>query len=454
MALPKKVELYPITPEFERVLLWMCCSSPRFWRRVGHALDPESMPSPVGKLVIEAVRAIVADTDQGPSATLTVIQRLRRWQHEGRVSSEQVLEVHDLLDAAEDLGLPSEDSVVAEVAPILRRLLQRDAVTTVMADFAAKGDFSKAVQLIAKADRLGAVEDGLGVRLCQGSGASFAAIERVRNLQRLPLGILDLDNLIGGLPREQLLVFIGGPGAGKSMALSHMAASALPNGLLVGYATLELSDVEVLCRIKANLMGIPIDTVKTGSDDVKKRWEERLDASFGACVVRSFTAGVTTVQDLIAWVAVCEDHEGRTMDLLLVDYADKLCAPYKNKDKDRGYLAMAEVYESLRTFAIERRIWCATASQSGRSSKDQKKKVDLEHVADSMHKVRVADMVITLNDRDDGEQLLFYVAKNRTGKSRFEVGPLPCDFACGAIAPVFWGQQPALDLFPGMPMPS
>jgi hypothetical protein len=45
-------------------------------------------------------------------------------------------------------------------------------------------------------------------------------------------------------------------------------------------------------------------------------------------------------------------------------------------------------------------MWCFTASQAGRPSKDQKKKVDLEHVADSMHKVRVADLVIkgvTLN---------------------------------------------------------
>ena len=53
-----------------------------------------------------------------------------------------------------------------------------------------------------------------------------------------------------------------------------------------------------------------------------------------------------------------------------------------------------------------------------------------------MHKVPVSDLVQTLNVRDDGEQIMFYVAKNRTGKSRQQIGPLPHEFECGRIAPV------------------
>jgi len=56
-----------------------------------------------------------------------------------------------------------------------------------------------------------------------------------------------------------------------------------------------------------------------------------------------------------------------------------------------------------------------------------------------MHKIRVADLVITLNLRDDGgedPQIILYVAKHRTGKSRVEIGPLPTEYERGRLVPI------------------
>jgi hypothetical protein len=60
----------------------------------------------------------------------------------------------------------------------------------------------------------------------------------------------------------------------------------------------------------------------------------------------------------------------------------------------------------------------------------------LEDVADSSNKVRVADKVVTVNPSEDQTECLFFVAKNRTGAARVKVGPLPCNFACGMVAPM------------------
>jgi hypothetical protein len=96
---------------------------------------------------------------------------------------------------------------------------------------------------------------------------------------------------------------------------------------------------------------------------------------------------------------------------------------------------MRDVYEGLRLFAVERNMWCWTASQSKAKGKDKgsKHNRDVESLADSMHKGRVADLVVTLNVNDDGNEVTMFVAKNRTGKSRFAIGPLPTDFALGRM---------------------
>jgi uncharacterized Fe-S cluster-containing radical SAM superfamily enzyme len=65
---------------------------------------------------------------------------------------------------------------------------------------------------------------------------------------------------------------------------------------------------------------------------------------------------------------------------------------------------------------------------------------EVDDVADSMHKVRVADLVLTLTPPNTGEdevtELIHYVAKHRTGKSNVQVGPLRTEFECARIAPM------------------
>jgi hypothetical protein len=126
---------------------------------------------------------------------------------------------------------------------------------------------------------------------------------------------------------------------------------------------------------------------------------------------------------------------GRTLDMLIVDYGDKLVSAHKNKDDKNSYTSARDVFEGLRVYAVEKKLFCWTASQANRQ-KDRKKTLDLNDTADSMHKVRVADLVITINLRNEATEIVFYVAKNRTGKSRGEAGPLPVDFATGRIAPI------------------
>lgn len=424
---------YGFEPEFERALITLCCSRPTMYGRVGSALDPEGIDSEVARLALQAARAIAEDLGRGPDKAVIVIQRLRRWQQQGRVTQEQIEAVNDLFDQAEDAGLPAEESIISEVAPVLRRRYQQAAVEMAMDEYAKRGDFAQVAQIIEKAQRVGEADTSVGTRL---GSASFDAIEQIRHMERLPTGIPELDMVLdGGLWRGAEAMVVGGAGDGKSMFLSHQASEGLMLGLHVLMATLELPEAVVLSRIKSNLTGVPINNILDGQMDVAKQRLENMSGQIGTCVVKYFSPHTTTVEDIKEWLKACEDREGRPVDLLVIDYADKLTAKV---DRDSGeYKAMRVVYEGLRILAVDRKLWCWTASQKRRSAEKGKKKADVDDVADSIHKSRVADMVITLNARgDENDQLLFHVAKNRLGRSHVSVGPLPHDFSCGRVVPV------------------
>lgn len=223
----------------------------------------------------------------------------------------------------------------------------------------------------------------------------------------------------------------------NSIGLNHIAAVNLMNGLFVGYATLELPRAVVLARTKANMTGIPINALLQGDLVQARKILDKMSSRMGTFMVQDFTPYATTVEDIKDWVRRCEDYfDDRPMDLLIVDYGDKLGAK-KGKDDESGYSQGRVVFEGLRIYAADRKMFCWTASQATRQ-KDKRKRLDINDAADSMHKIRVADLVITINPKEEGDllSLLLFVAKHRTGRSRVEVGPFPAAYDVGQLVAI------------------
>lgn len=429
------VEPYNLAPEFERAVLALCCQNPRFWSRVGHVLDLDAMGHPLAKHILVACAQISAEVGHGPSASIIVLQRLQRLVDDGKLRREDIAAVVHLLDQAEDAGLPELEQAVNELVPVVRRRMHSQALIASHAEYAKQGDFESVAQMLERARAVGASDQVAGVRL---GAEAVAEIAKMSTLDRLPTGILELDlQLNDGLARGQLGVAMGDAGSGKSQFLTSQGAEGLRRQLFAGIATLELPQPVQLARVIANLTGVAVNDILevSGHRDEAGRRLREMTPHIGRCSVAEFPPHATTVRDILQWVVQEEDEAGAPMDLLVVDYADKLHEP-RVKDGN-SYVEMRYVYESLRRdIAVAKNMWVWTASQAGRPDKGSAKRIDLQHVADSMHKVRVADLVLTLNVRDDGVQIEFYVAKNRTGKSRFAVGPVPTDFERGRIVPI------------------
>ena len=449
----KRRDPYNFAPGFERAVVFLSCTSATFYGSAGREVDPEQLSSETNTLLMQAVRAIAEELGTSPGNATVVIQRLARWRHEGKVTHEQVIAASDLLDEVELVGVPDAAAVTNELVPVLRNRIERAALHEGIAAQARGDGLSVFVDAAQRAASLGKVDRSLGIEL--GSDAAFDEIERARLLDRLPLGIVELDaQLDGGPPRGTLTVLLAPQKSGKSMFLGHVAASAMRRGQFVAYATLEVDRAEMTARIKANITGVPINTLVREGDTAEARavFTDLRDA-LGPCRVQRFQARHTSVSDLRRWVGDLERVHGRRLDVLVIDYLDKLRAPpSKRAPHAKLYDMMSEVYEEARCWAEETGLWIVSATQSkgrpgnGRAANvpakvDDNTVLDMGDEADSVEKSRIADLFITMNPRDNGNQVLFFVAGNRRGPQRVSAGPVPVDFKVGRIAPVGAAQQ-------------
>lgn len=426
---------YNLDPAFERAVVALACLNQRFYGRICSELDPELFKSDVAKLAMRASRAIFRDVGHGPGSGMIVVQRLRRWVADGKVKFEEVKKVAEMLDDAEDAGLPDPEAVIAELSPIIALRLRDEAVQESIASFGKGGDLTKVVKLEERAARVGQADTSIGTFL---GAASWEEVQSLRHLERLTTGIVELDAVLdGGLQRGGLGMWLAESGGGKSLSLSHTAAACLANGLFVGYISYELPPPLVLARIKANLTGIPTNALMAGQTAEAQRILNAMAPKLGRLVVHELTPYATTVEDLFAWVENAEEFAQREMDLLVIDYADKIGVKKMREDDTSGYNSSRVVYESIRIYAHERKKFAWTASQATRR-KDRKRRLDMNDTADSMHKVRIVDLCVTINPvgeegGDESPEHEFFVAKHRTGRSRISVGPLPSAWEVGQM---------------------
>lgn len=421
---------YYFDPDFENALTWKCITSPGFFGRIGVHIDPDLLGQPHAKLLVRAAHIVNTTTGRGPASATIAIQRLSALSNDGKLALPDLAAVKAWVAKYKndpDSAAVDEDSIVQEVVPLLQKRMKHAAARLMFDRVGKGGDTRKVQEALAAAETIGVNDKSIGVKLGR---ASFDQVRQLRALQKLKTGIADLDFHVGGLTLGHFGVIIGGPGDGKSMGLIHMAAAAMREGYLVAYATLELDEAIVLSRLMANLTGIPIDSVMGAAAEraESKVAELQENGQIGGFIVKYFTPQATTVDDIKEWVGSIKAEFKRAPDLLVIDYVDKMGAPRS----DSEYLGMRDVCEGLRIYGRELSMPVWTASQAKAKGKDHKQ-LGLYSAADSLHKVRVADLVLTFNVTDDRKEIKIFVAKNRVGEAGQIVGPLPTAFALGRI---------------------
>ena len=413
----------------QKALATMLAGRPRVFARIGEDLDPDCLSIAPARNAVRAIRVIAEDTGP-PTSQIPVIQRLRTWMEDGKLTQEDVNAVVDMFDESEEVGLPDENALVGEIAPILRQRARDSAVRRAIDLLPQKESLGEVADDLRRAENIGESRGALAV----GWQQARATLVQEGSFIRLPSGIPELDRkLEGGFERGSLWTWLAVSGGGKSVALTQCAANALLTGVNVCYATLELSKGKTLARLIANLSGVPINRVLNGQMDTALKQLEKLP--LGKLHLDYFTPKLTRIEHIKDFVKRAEDDHGEKFEVVIVDYGDKLTA--KVGHEAGTYHEAGNVWEEYRVWMEAEARWGMTASQAKKQDKKQKEiYLGLDDFADSQNKPRVTDGALAINRRETDLEVRIGCPKNRNGESGWEVGPFPTMFECGRLVPV------------------
>ncbi|MDL2284427.1 AAA family ATPase [Oxalobacter sp. OttesenSCG-928-P03] len=223
-----------------------------------------------------------------------------------------------------------------------------------------------------------------------------------------------------GWGKRELSVLMGPAKSGKTTALMGFGISAAAHlyRYNVLYVTLEVSAEIIADRMDACIADQVMFELDGSVHDVKAKvseWKKKA----GRFVIQEFPSGTMKVSDLRR---VINKHkaDGLIFDLIIVDYAD-LMAP--ERYTDNAIENSKNVYVNLRGLAMEEDVAMLTATQTNREGA-KKMVATMTDVADDFNKVRIADIIISINRTEEERavnQARLYFAAVRNGKGGFSV---------------------------------
>jgi replicative DNA helicase len=425
-------DAYGFDPTFERALAYLICNNRDVFSRIGTYLEPKALKATEAQWLIKAAQAIGSEMGEGPSSDLIVAQRLRAWREAGKLTYEAVLAATDYLEEAINEGLPNIEELINETSVVLKkraRFEKAKAVTSMVAK--PDANFAKIGQELAAIDRIGAIKTTMGETVHDNIIDEIVAANAAA---KFPTGCLELDHITGGGLPVGYTLFLGREKSGKSMVLSSIAAHAYFHGKNVAIATLELATKKQIERVLANILACTLNEVQTGAPIVRARLD-RVKHRLGRLSVSRFSPD-TPVHEITNWVERLQTQWGAKIDLLVVDYADLVGSGKSSKDEN-DYKAAKVVGNAFRDHAVLNDYTAISASQARRSSGTGGRALDMDDASESMHKVRLADLVIAMRMEQDQKDLVdWYIILNRDGTDRVGTGQLPTDRSMARMFPV------------------
>jgi len=212
-----------------------------------------------------------------------------------------------------------------------------------------------------------------------------------------------------GLGRGELGVVIAPTGAGKSMVLAHLGATAVKENKNVIHYTLELSEASVGHRYDSCLSGVSLSELFKYKDEV---FAECQDIA-GNLIIKEYPTKSASVNTIRAHLEKIKKSDQK-IDMIIIDYADLLKSGSNFREKRHD---LESIYESLRAIAQEFECPVWTASQTNRSGLNAEV-VTMESISEAFNKCFVADFIFslsrTIKDKNSNTGRVF-LAKNRNG---------------------------------------
>ncbi len=234
------------------------------------------------------------------------------------------------------------------------------------------------------------------------------------DLRGVPTGYADLDNLLAGMQRSNLLILAARPGMGKTaLSLNIVQNMTVKYNKKVGFFSLEMSKEELVDRLLVSQADIDAWKLKTGRLDQQDflKISDAMGVLAEAPLFIDDTPGLSIYEMRTKSRRLMSEHD---IDLLVVDYLQLA----HGRTKDNRVQEVSEISQGLKNIARELRIPVLSLSQLSRAIESRgEKRPQLSDLRESGAIEQDADVVMFLyrKDEDIREQVSLRVSKHRNG---------------------------------------
>ncbi|MBI2739541.1 MAG: replicative DNA helicase [Rhodospirillales bacterium] len=224
------------------------------------------------------------------------------------------------------------------------------------------------------------------VALTEATVAAEAAYHRVGQLTGVASGLFQLDQLLGGLHRSDLIILAGRPSMGKTALATNIAFNAaraykedmvegrpkVVDGAVVGFFSLEMSSEQLATRMLAEQAEVSSEKIRKG-EMISSDFDRVLSVSHELEHLNFFIDDTPALS--IAALRTRARRLKRThgLGLLVVDYLQLLSPSGKNR-QDNRVQEVSEITRGLKTLAKELDVPVIALSQLSRAVEQREDK--------------------------------------------------------------------------------
>jgi len=222
-------------------------------------------------------------------------------------------------------------------------------------------------------------------------------------IRGIPTGMKDLDKMLAGLQRSDLIVIAGRPSMGKTAIMLNLAlniATKAKQGSVL-YFSLEMSKEQLVDRLLAAEAGVDAWKLRTG-EGLDDQDFERLSAGMGelaeAPIFIDDTSGIT-VSDLRTKARRL--HHQHPLAVIMVDYLQLMSGGSRYATVANRVQEISEISRSLKILARELNVPVVAASQLSRTVENRSPQIpQLADLRESGSIEQDADIVAFLYRED------------------------------------------------------
>lgn len=211
--------------------------------------------------------------------------------------------------------------------------------------------------------------------------AAERAQRRTSRLTGITTGFLDLDRLLGGMQRSDLVILAGRPSMGKTALATNIAFNAArawrdsgnAEGAVVGFFSLEMSAEQLATRIIADVASIPSEKIRKGDLTTKGDFPKIVDASNEIASIPFFvddTAALSITALRSRALRLKRQHQ---LGMVVIDYL-QLMQPSGVQRTDNRVQEISEITRGLKMVAKDLNVPVLALSQLSRQVEQREDK--------------------------------------------------------------------------------